>query len=110
MPAIILKPWEMQVLAVSAWHDPEFFGPEGMGCARCTEGAPAVWGLKCGALCWGCLAGCFHGWGEERLITWLGRQREVAIRQEERKAVFRLWYGVWLLDVAHPTEVANATQ
>ena len=113
-----LKPWEMQVLAVSAWRDPEFWGAlDGVGCARCAEGEPVIWGLKCGALCWDCLTRSLPGWPEDRLIRWLGSQREAYIRSDERRKVFKaasgaeqvkraldyeLWYGVWLLGRPHP--------
>lgn len=106
------------------WRDPEFLGPRGLGCARCHERPPIVWdagfgdgtprdqkGLH-GALCEDCLARCFPGWSFDRLVDWLGRQREALIRNGRRAVVMKAVmngdlepameyerdYGVWLLD------------
>ena len=102
---------------VHAWRDPEFWGPQGRGCAHCHEHPAAVFGLPFGDLCFECLAAWFPGWDGERVIQWLGRQRAEFIRQGERLAAFTAWrehrdqgpaleykrkYGNWLLDVPEP--------
>ena len=74
--------------AGQAWRDPEFWGPKGLGCVWCHEEPPIVSGLPfaTGALGWRCLQSRFEPWGEERVLTWLGRQRGVYLRQIEREA------------------------
>ena len=74
--------------AADAWRDPE--GPArvlpGLGCARCHIRPPLVKGLPFGALCDACLEATMAPWGWERIAVWLGRQREVWVRQEKRRA------------------------
>lgn len=73
-----------------AWTDPEFWGPPGLGCARCHERPPIVWGLPfvTGALCLDCLSRCFNGWDFDRLVGWLVRQKEGYIRKCARAAAW----------------------
>ena|SRR3990167_8850814 len=108
----------IQALAdiLATWRDPEFWGSEGLGCAHCHVNEPMVFGLPFGALCWDCLALCFLGWDADRLIQWLGYQKQSYIRQGERKAAlaaankgninealeYERKYGVWLLQMPRP--------
>ncbi|KKK79103.1 hypothetical protein LCGC14_2836890 [marine sediment metagenome] len=74
-----------------AWTDPEFYGLEGLGCSRCHDRPPIVWGLGFGgALCVGCLLRCFGGWDFDRLSLWLVRQKQVYLRQCERAEAVRM--------------------
>ena len=94
------------------WHDPEFWGAPGLGCARCHEQRPLVYGLPFGgALCEHCLLRIFTSFDFERLVKWLGRQRDLFLRSEERHRAYEAWrrgddrlaiaykekYGVWLI-------------
>ena len=100
----------------ATWYDPEFWGPIGHGCSRCHEYPPFLF-FSYGGLCFPCLARCFKGWEEERLLLWLAGQHSRRLRLEAagraRKAYrdygsigpaleYEKLYGVWLLDRPHP--------
>ena len=81
----------------------EFWGPRGMGCSWCHDGAPVVFGMAWkgprhrGALCPACLERCL-GWPWDRIEGWLVAQRTAFMRREARAAAIRAarrgYYGL----------------
>ena len=72
-------------------QDSEFWGPVGLGCSRCHQRPPLIYGISVGPLCEECLLSCFAGWTFDTLVSWLGVQRGTYVRQEKRLSAWRAW-------------------
>lgn len=71
----------------SAWLDPEFWGPRGLGCWECTE-RPADLVLDRIALCIRCFARRFPGRNLEAVWDWVMGQVDAAEDRMARRAAW----------------------